>query len=1311
MFRINSSLAYQTISYFRGQFWRFNLTFILLFIAIMPANAVVLKLQDSVSKNSEFQTSVDATVELEIFVDTQGQPLTGVFVYLTFDNKYFELIPPDPSADADPLKDGIQLVPVSIGDFVKNFPLIENDTNNDPNNDIPGFQIDFSKIAPLPPNPESAVTGSGVVGILRLKAIAPTPSTKVAIDVDKYNSRVTECGINFISRPFTRAIPAEIAIVGALRTKPIGEIKINVGEIYHLNLDEYTDDPRIPDSEISWTVSGNRKIETTIDPDSHVVTFNPHDWLGEETMVFMAKAESGESATIEAKVKVVSPPKFISALPEVKFKVTGKSQLIDLNDYLSDFDDPNLEGIQWDYRNATNIKVELASEGFDTLRTQPKGFVTFRCRGGWAGTEEIIIIATDSDDNVAEAPIKVTATAGPVVSDIPDVASTIDGTISKPRLVLDDYVSDPDNNPGELIFSFSGNNNIEVSIDNATHEVTFRSDGWTGAEEITFTATDPDSQSGSDTLMVRLISGENGLVVLDVPDISFSEWDTAPTLDLNEYVIDLDGSLDEITWTYEGNDKVAISIDPNNIATFSADEMVEELITFTATDADENQASDQMTATYAANQPPEIAHLPEQILQGNAPRRIFNLDDFVSDDNTPKDEIKWSVSGYDEEHLIVSIEVSRNVLVIPVKDWYGTETATFTATDAQGNEASKECLIKVTAAPVVTLSGEIKVAEGETNTSLNLDEYVEDVDTPKEQLSWKASLGLDETEPLPLMITVDSASRKVVIYASTGSARNNARLRLSEGDYAVTFTATDPDGNKGEGTINVKVTKDSEGGKSPVVEDIPDVILSAGKPSAVINLNDYVHDTDTPLDEITWTISGNTRINVDINNQNEATLTFQEGFAGTENLTFTATDPDNNSASDDVTVTVQESQPPSLKPLPEVVDGKWKIADGEWVSALNLDDYVEDEDTPLDELDWEASDYNQKYVVVKISPQHLVTITAMEDWHGVEKIMFTVIDPDDNQASASTQAKFTAPPKVSLPGVLSLVEGKKDTSLNLDDHVTDEDTPLNKLNWQVRGFEKIKVNIDKSHNVTISASEGSVGEHNVSFVATDPDGNSGSGTVVVKVKSGAETSEEDREVPTFTVAILSNPIQPNYITITVYSSEELNSPPILTVDETTVSLTEVRTNMWRGIHILPVETKSKSIVSVLGTDLAGNKGESMKAFTVIQNSPKSLTYLKLKSYPNPVVGVDEVTISCEVDAPTSIRVRIYNLAGNLVKTIEADQFALDSERYEYHWDMRDSFGERIASGIYFCYAEAIDSDFRITGSWRLAVVSKETLNK
>ncbi|MFQ6039753.1 MAG: Ig-like domain-containing protein [Candidatus Poribacteria bacterium] len=1233
-----------------------------LFVAI-TADAVIAELRKAGTTKTKFSASVGNIVDVDIYINTMGEQIGGVYIYLSFDDKIFELV------------DITQ--PVEGGPFLDNWQLMENDTHGDPGNAIPKFQIDYAKVTFAP---ENSKVGDGVIGTLHLRALKPVVSTQITFDESKFHNRETQCargaGLKIVK--FTNLIPATISVKGALKIKSISDIVFNVGEIYEIDLDDYIDEPAIPDSDITWTVSGNKNIEITIAPDSHVAAFSSPDWTGEETVVFTAEAASGESAVLDATVKVVAPPVFIE-LPAVRFKSTEKSQRLNLNKYLTDFDDPNLEEIQWNYRGATNINVELSSEGF----------VTFSGRGGWAGTEEIIIIATDSDGNVAEAPIKVTVIAAPIVSNLPDVTSTIDGTISKPRLILDDYVFDPDNNPDELIWSFSGNHNIEVSIDNATREVTFRSDGWTGAEKITFTATDPDLQSGGDTLTVRLISAENGLVVLDIPDVSFSEWDAPPTLDLNEYVLDLDGSPDEITWTYKGNDKVFISIDPNNIATFSADEIAEELITFTATDADVNRASDQMTVTYIANQPPGITPLPEQVLQGGTPSKIFNLDDFVSDDNTPKDEIKWSASGYDETHLIIVIEVSRNVLVIPAQDWYGTEIATFTAEDAQGNSASGECLIKVTAAPVVTLSGEIKVAEGETDTSLYLDGYVEDMDTPKEQISWEVTTP-DETEPLPLIITVDSVSRKVVIYASTGS----------EGDYAVTFVATDPDGNKDEGTINVKVTKDSGDKQPPVVEDIPDVILSAGKPSATINLNDYVHDADTPPEGITWTASGNSKINVDINDRHSATLTIQEGFSGTGKITFTATDADGNSASDDVTVTVQKSLPPNLKPLPEMVDGKWQIADGEWASELNLDDYVEDEDTPLDKLKWQASDYNQKHTVVKISPRHKVTITAVKEWHGVEEITFTVTDPDGNQASASMQVKFTAPPKVSLPPVLSLAEGEKNTSLNLDDHVTDEDTPLNELNWQVRpGSEKIDVQIDKSHNVTVSALEGSVGEHNVSFIATDADGNSGSGTVVVKV-----TSEKDNEAPTFTIAVLPNPIQPNYITITVYSSEELNAPPVLTVDEAEVPLTEAGTNLWLGTHILPIEAKNKAIISVLGTDLAGNEGASMKAFTVIQPRPKALTYLKLKSYPNPAVGVDEVTISCEVDAPTPVRMRIYNLAGKLVKTIEVDPLALDSKGYEYHWDMKDSSGERIASGIYFCYAEAVDHDFRITKSWKLAVV-------
>jgi hypothetical protein len=78
----------------------------------------------------------------------------------------------------------------------------------------------------------------------------------------------------------------------------------------------------------------------------------------------------------------------------------------------------------------------------------------------------------------------------PEVSDIPD--QTIDEGETFATINLDDYVSDPDNTDAEMTWSYSGNTDLSVSID-GSRVATIGIPGaeWTGAEEITFRATDP----------------------------------------------------------------------------------------------------------------------------------------------------------------------------------------------------------------------------------------------------------------------------------------------------------------------------------------------------------------------------------------------------------------------------------------------------------------------------------------------------------------------------------------------------------------------------------------------------------------------------------------------------------------------------------------------------------------------------------------------------------------------------------------------------------------------------------------------------
>lgn len=103
--------------------------------------------------------------------------------------------------------------------------------------------------------------------------------------------------------------------------------------------------------------------------------------------------------------------------------------------------------------------------------------------------------------------------------------------------------------------------------------------------------------------------------------------------------------------------------------------------------------------------------------------------------------------------------------------------------------------------------------------------------------------------------------------------------------------------------------------QAPMVSDILDQSVPAGELFTTINLDDHVTD-DSADSEITWTTLGETDINVVIDENRVATITYPAGWSGSETITFTATDPDDLSDSDAATFTVDPVNPPP-DPIPE----------------------------------------------------------------------------------------------------------------------------------------------------------------------------------------------------------------------------------------------------------------------------------------------------------------------------------------------------------------------------------------------------------
>lgn len=83
----------------------------------------------------------------------------------------------------------------------------------------------------------------------------------------------------------------------------------------------------------------------------------------------------------------------------------------------------------------------------------------------------------------------------------------------------------------------------------------------------------------------------------------------------------------------------------------------------------------------------------------------------------------------------------------------------------------------------------------------------------------------------------------------------------------------------------------------------------------------------------------------------------------------------------------------------------------------------------------------------------------------------------------------------------------------------------------------------------------------------------------------------------------------------------------------------------------------------------------------VSTSEKALpqTFTLFPNYPNPFNPETNISFALPVDSRVSLR--IYNLSGQLVKTLLEEN--LSAGTYTVHWDGSNSSGEKVASGIYF----------------------------
>jgi len=146
----------------------------------------------------------------------------------------------------------------------------------------------------------------------------------------------------------------------------------------------------------------------------------------------------------------------------------------------------------------------------------------------------------------------------PIVSDIPD--QVIEEAMQFSPIGLDAYVSDSDNPDGEMIWTYSGNVELSVTIVDRVATVTTPGEDWNGSETITFTATDPGGLSAEETVAFGIDGINDAPLITGYAPLSVME-NTTFTIELSILTVnDPDNTYpDDFTLTIYGGSNYTFS--------------------------------------------------------------------------------------------------------------------------------------------------------------------------------------------------------------------------------------------------------------------------------------------------------------------------------------------------------------------------------------------------------------------------------------------------------------------------------------------------------------------------------------------------------------------------------------------------------------------------------------------------------------------------------------------------------------------------------------------------------------------------------
>ncbi len=939
------------------------------------------------------------------------------------------------------------------------------------------------------------------------------------------------------------------------------------------------------DKVVSLDAENGPKNGTVIVNNDGTVTYTPDDnYVGKDTFTYVVTSGGvSESTTVEVNVTPVND----APVAKDDIATTQEDTAVTI-DVLSN--DTDVDGDKLSVESASVPKEQGTVEVVN-------GKLVFTPAENFNGDAEITYTVTDGQ-LTDEA--KVTVTVNPV-NDAPTikvdaVESITEDAVNTDTVVATLTVRDTDTPEDQLTVSLENNSNgyfvlvgNEVKLTQAGVDAVNNDE--LNLKDLTISASVSDgvnpTASDSDSLIVNRVN-DAPTVENAIADQVLSEDFDAYTIDLNEVFKDTDSSLE---FSVSGNNSIQISI-VNGVATISptADWNGSEALTFTATDPSGESVSQTVNFTVApvadivADKATVVEDTPTII-------KVLGNDTFEGTDKVVSlDTNNGPANG------TVSVNPDGSVTYTPNDNYHGTDSFTYIVTSGGVSESA---IVEVNVTPANDAPvAKDDIATTQEDTAVTIDVLPNDTDVDGDKLSIE-SVSVPKEQG-----TVEVVDGKLVF---TPAENFN-------GDAEITYTVTDG-ALTDQATVKVTVNAVND---TPVVEsNIADQTLAEDFTPYTIDLNTAFSDVDNVDGELTFSVSGNSNIQVAIVN-GIATITPTADWNGSETLTFTATDPSGESVSQPVNFTVA--------PVADIVADKATVVEDTSTVIKVLGNDTFEGDGKVVSLDTNNGPANG---TVSVNPDGSVTYTPNDNYQGTDSFTYIVTS---GGVSESTTVSVDVTPVNDAP------VAKDDTA------ITDEDTPVTiDVLPNDNDIDGDKLSIQSA---SVPEAQGKVEIVDGKLVFTPAENFNGHAEIIYTVTDGQLTDEAK-------VTVTVNPVN-DAPTIKVDAVESITEDAVntdtvvatLTVRDTDTSEDQLTVSLENNSNGYFVLVGNEVKLTQVGVDAVNNDELNLKDLTISASVSDGV---------NPTASdSDSLVVNRVNDAPT-----VENAIADQVLSEDFDTYTID----------------------------------------------------